>query len=447
MPSRAGGSTLSSVRRRTLVRDRETACRLAAEAYVYLYPLVLMDATRRQMAPANVFAHRRRYPAPDADGVQPSFDSVCSSAWLDVTEEPVIVSVPDAGDRYYLLPMFDMWSDLFASPGTRTSGNWPAHFGVVARGFEGKLPPGVRRLEAPTPYAWIAGRTQCESERKFAYANAFQKRLLLTPLSQWGRAPGRAPARGAPVDQVPARERVDAMCAPEFFAGAAELVKLHPAHAHDQDMLLRMERVGFVAGESFDVDALPRAVADCLHSARAEAQLELHRRAQALGHRSKGWLVATEAHGACGTDFLRRAAMTRIALGAPASEDVVPATARVDGSGRVLRGTNGYLLRFERHELPPVRGFWSLTLYDEHGRPVPNELDRHSLCDGLERGEDGSLELTIQQSPPRKAPVSNWLPSPPARFTLCLRLYWPQTEVLDGTWTPPPVRRTGGTAV
>ena len=318
--------------------------------------------------------------------------------------------------------MFDMWSDLFASPGTRTSGNWPAHFGVVARGFEGELPPGVRRLETPTPYAWIAGRTQCESERKFAYENAFQKRLLLTPLSQWGRAPSRAPARGAPVDLVPARERVDAMCAPEFFAGAAELFKLHPAHAHDQDMLLRMERVGFVAGESFDVDALPRAVADCLHSARAEAQLELHRRAQALGRRSKGWLVATEAHGACGTDFLRRAATSRIALGAPASEDVVPATARVDGSGRVLRGTNGYLLRFERHELPPVRGFWSLTLYDDHGRPVPNELDRHSLCDGLERGDDGSLELTIQQSPPRNAPVSNWLPSPPGRFTLCLRL-------------------------
>src|SRR4051812_25912936 len=159
------------MRRRTCVRDVDTAFELAVEAHYYLYPLVLMDVTRRQAtnvatadevlgrAPANRFAHVRRFaPAGCRDVARPSLDTLYSFAWLDVRDGPVLVSVADAGDHYYVLPMHDMWSDVFASPGTRTSGNWPGEYAIVPAGWEGRLPAGARRIEAPTPYVWIIGR-------------------------------------------------------------------------------------------------------------------------------------------------------------------------------------------------------------------------------------------------------------------------------------------------
>jgi hypothetical protein len=453
------------VRRRTLARDRESARKLAAEAYVYLYPLVLMDATRRRMtnvsgagdlagrAPKNEFAHLRRYPpAGCPDFTLPDFDTLHSYAWIDVAEEPVIVSVPDAGDRYYLLPIYDMWSDLVASPGTRTGGNWPARYGVVSRGFEGDLPEGVRRMEAHTSCAWISGRIQCDAEDQFAYATGFQDLLQIEPLSRFGLPRARpripTPVESGVDDPRPPREQVDAMEPSEFFARASELVRRHPPHTYDHDLLLRIERIGFVPGERFDVARLPRAVAESLRGAVGEARLELRRRSRLLGRPRNGWIVNSETTGAWRSDYLRRAATALISLGMPAPEDLLQPTAAVDDRDRPLHGAHRYVLRFERHQLPPVHGFWSLTLYGDDGRAPENGPGRHTLRerDGLERGADGSLEIAIQRNAPAASPVSNWLPAPDALFRLCLRLYWPTAEALERTWAPPPVLRLNHTS-
>jgi hypothetical protein len=450
---------LGEVRRRSLIRDEKTAFEFAVDAYLYLYPLVVMDATRRRMtavdapgevvgrAPANAFAHVPEPLPPEfRDVVRPCFDLLHSFAWLDVSEEPMVVSVPDAADRYYLLPLVDMWTDLFAAPGTRTSGNWPADYAVVARGWTGELPDGLRRIEAPTPVVWVRGLAQRSG------GDDFQAGLRITPLSHWRRGglhvrpvlrSGRVAAGGpTPVEEV------DALGAPAFFSRAAELLAVHLPHIHDHAAVLRAERIGLVPGEPFDHGHIPRAVAGVLQPAVAQARFELHNRARQLGWKSNGWVVSTGTMGAWGTDYLKRAAVAGAALGAVMPEDLVLATTGSDGDGRPLDGRRRYRLRFALPELPPVLAFWSLTVYDQHGHPVPNGSGRYSLAseEPLERADDGSVEIAVQHRAPVRSAGANWLPCPRGAFSLCLRLYWPEREILERRWPVPPVVRVDSPA-
>src|SRR5215467_776598 len=139
---------------------------IAQEAYVYLYPLVLMDLTRRQMinldpkvspmgGPANAFTHIRAFPTAEMRSVvRPNFDTLYSSAWLDLTNGPLVVSTADTGGRFFMLPMLDLWTDVFAVPGKRTNGTGAANFALIPPGWSGDLPQGVDRIDAPTPYVW-----------------------------------------------------------------------------------------------------------------------------------------------------------------------------------------------------------------------------------------------------------------------------------------------------
>jgi hypothetical protein len=413
-----------------------------------------MDVTRRQMtsvesadqvlgrAPPNTFAHLRRFPPVDFHDVpRPNLDVLYSFAWIDVTDGPVILSVPDAGDRYYTLPMYDMWSDVFAAPGTRTSGNCPAEYALVETGWRGDLPEQARRIDAPTPYVWIIGRMQCDGESDYDYVNRFQEALRITVLSE--RASARTARLEAGLDRItPAVAQVDRMEPLEFLIYATELLQLHPPHPTDHAVLQRIERLGIVVGERLDATKLPRAVLESLRSAFAESQLGLWRRSKHLGWTRNGWLMNTETMGAWGTDYLKRATVDRIGLSAASPEDILYPTAFVDEHGQALDGSGRYAMRFEPHELPPANAFWSLTAYDDDGYVPANEFGKYLLRDrdALEFASDGSLELAIQRRPPADPPPSNWLACPEGTFNLCLRLYWPAAEALDRTWAPPPVR-------
>src|SRR6516162_23242 len=174
---------------------------IAQEAYIYLYPLIIMDVTRKQAVnsdpkvnplggPANTFRHIREFPTADfRTVVRPNFDTLYSSAWLDLTNGPVIVSTADAGDRYFLLPMLDMWTDVFAVPGKRTNGTGAANFALVPPGWSGNLPQEVERIDAPTPYVWIIGRTQANGEKDYDAVHKVQDGYKITLLADWGKSP------------------------------------------------------------------------------------------------------------------------------------------------------------------------------------------------------------------------------------------------------------------
>jgi hypothetical protein len=439
-----------------LRRERE-AEEIAVEAYLYLYPLVMMDTTRRQMTnteagerpgfgPMNAFTHMRAFPPVEFKSVPwANFDTLYSLAWLDVTSEPVVVSVPDTGGRYYLLPMQDMWTDVFAVPGKRASGTEAGHFAVVPAGWHGQLPAGVRRIDAPTPYVWIIGRTQTNGPQDHEAVNRAQDSYAVTPLSRWGQEPQAVPVAVDPaldMTTLPV-EQVNRMPAGAFFARAAELMKLHPPHITDWSVVTRMRRIRIVAGESLDVETLDSLTMQALDRGAAAALRAMQAKVPKLAPLVNGWQVPVETMGVYGNYYLKRATLAMIGLGSNPPEDAIYPLAFVDGVGSPLDGDNDYVLHFDQDELPPVNAFWSVTLYDRDGFQTANPLNRFALGDRdvLRYNTDGSLDLIIQPENPGPEHEANWLPAPRGPMALFLRLYNPKADVLDGHWKPPAIRQ------
>ncbi|MFG1820683.1 DUF1254 domain-containing protein [Kribbella sp. NPDC049174] len=436
--------------------DGELAEIIGIEGYTYLYPLVLMDLTRLQVTntekvsyaplrvPPDTFLNVPAFPPADFRVVvRPNFDTLYSTAFLDLREEPRIVSVPPAEGNYYLLPFYDMFGEVFACPGTRTTGDEAGNFAIVGPGWSGDLPAGVRRYDAPTSWVWIIGRTEA-SVATYDKVHAFQSQLKITPLSAWGSEPLEVVGTVDPsVDNTtePLRQ-VFAMDATTFFRYASELLQQHAPHIQDYPVLDRLARIGFNVGDTFDLNQADPVVQGALAKAVPAAQQKITDRQKRLGRTVNGWEMTTENVGNYGTDYLQRACVELIGLGANLPDDAIYPLAYVDVEGQPFTGEQRYAWHLAKQELPPVNAFWSLTLYDAEGFQVANDLNRFAIGDrdDLLFNDDGSLDIHIQHNRPDSG-TSNWLPAPEGGFNLCARLYYPKPEVLDGTWTPPPVTK------
>jgi hypothetical protein len=424
---------------------------IAAEAYIYFYPLVSMDVTRRQLintlSGVNVFGHLRTFPdAQFREVVRPNFDTLYSSAWLDLTNGPVIVSAPDTHGRYYLLPMLDMWTDVFAVPGKRTSGIEAGNFGVVPPGWTGALPDGVTRIQSPTVYVWVLGRTQTNGPADYPFVNKIQDGYKITPLSQWGKPPQPANfVADASVDmKTPPKVQVDRMKPADFFRYAAELLKVSPPHVTDWSQIARLARIGIVPGESFDLASLDPAVRTAIEQGAADAARIMKEKAPTLARVVNGWQMNTDTMGVYGDYYLKRAIIAQILLGANQPEDAIYPFNVADADGKPVVGGEKYVMHFAKDQLPPVYAFWSLTMYDAEGFQVANPLNRFSLGDrsALKYNADGSLDLYIEPGDPGPDKEPNWLPAPASgALGLTMRLYAPKLPVLEGAWAPPPVRK------
>jgi hypothetical protein len=431
---------------------------LGVEAYLYLYPLVTMEVSRRQMtniaagkvpgrAPMGQFAHVPAFPAADFKVVvRPNFDTLYSSVWLDLSGGPVIVSAPDTGGRYYVLPVYDMWTDAFAAPGWRTTGTGEQHHALVPPGWSGSLPEGVTALPAPTPTVWIIGRTQTNGPADYEAVHQVQAGFAVAPLARWGQPPGPPPAFEAnpAVDMsVPPLEQVEAMPATGFFALAAELMKVHPPHPTDSSVQSRIARIGLRPGESFDPARLDARTLSALDDAPKAAQELMTQSMPRLARVTNGWQMNTDSMGVYGNFYLKRAIVARVGLGANPPEDAIYPLLVTDADGAPPTGDHDYLCHFPAGELPPADAFWSITMYDAHGFQVANAINRFAIGDrdALTYNSDGSLEIYIQHASPGPARESNWLPAPPGPLGITMRIYAPQAEALDGRWNPPPVRR------
>lgn len=432
---------------------------IGVDAYVYLYPLVTMEVSRRQLTnaepgklplhgPMNSFVHASAYPSAEMKAVvRANFDTLYSSAWLDLAREPLIVSVPDTAGRYYLLPMLDMWTDVFAAPGWRTTGTAAGDYGIVPPGWRGELPAGVVRIDAPTPYVWIIGRIKTDGPSDYAAVNEIQAGLKIVPLSGWGKSPAPVTARIDPsVDmKTPPKLQVDGMTAGAFFAYAAEILKLQPPHPTDQPIIARMKRIGILPGKSFDIGKLEPAIGKALENVPEAAQALMAWKVDSLARMANGWSMNTDTMGVYGNYYLKRAVVAQIGLGANLPEDAIYPLNLFDDGGKSLEGANRYMIHFDKGAMPPVHGFWSITLYDEQGFQVQNSLNRFAVSSWMPflYNADGSLDVYLQNGSPGAQKEANWLPAPKGRFNLTMRLYAPDRDVLVGKWNPPPVMRIG----
>jgi hypothetical protein len=463
-----GAAQSPSARAQTPPIGEQEAHAIAAEAYLYLYPLVSMDLTRRQMSnapegkgpgfgPPNTFNHVPEYPsAIDKVVVRPNFDTLYSVAWLDLTKEPVIVSMPDTKGRYYLLPMLDMWTDVFAAPGWRTTGTQAQHFLVAPANWrpdlrerlveEFRLPRDTQRLDAPTSHIWIIGRTKTDGPQDYDAVHEIQAGMKVTPLSEWGRTPGPVEVRTDPsVDmKTPPKLQVDAMSGDKFFTYAAELLKVNRPHMTDQPIIDQMKKIGIDSGKAFDIGRVSPPVRAAIDAAPSSAQKLMAWKMPAIARVANHWSMNTDTMGVYGNYYLKRAIIAQQGLGANLPQDAIYPLSLGDQAGRPLDGANKYAIYFDKGSLPPVNAFWSVTLYDLEGFQVANPFNRFAVSSWMpvKYDPDGSLTLYVQNENPGKDKEANWLPAPKGPFNLTMRLYAPKSEALTGKWNPPPVTKT-----
>ena len=427
---------------------------IATDAYLYFYPLVTMELTRKQLVntpssagmggPMNSFDNIPTFPTADMRTVvRPNFDTLYSSAWVDLTREPMVISAPNTNGRYYLLPMLDMWTDVFASPGWRTTGTKAANFLLVPPKWNGQVPAGMTRIDAPTPYVWIIGRTKTDGPQDYEAVHAIQKDYKITPLSGWGKpAVAVKQVIDPSVDiKTPPKKQVDTMEGSKFFAYAGELLKLHPPHITDEPIIARLKRIGFEAGKSFDIAKLDATMRKAIDDAPAAAQKLMEWKTPTMARVVNYWSLNTDTIGVYGNYYLKRAIIAQQGLGANVPEDAFYPLNLGDESGKPLDGANKYTIRFANNEIPPAEAFWSITVYDPEGFQVANPISRFAVSSWMpfKRDADGSLTLYFQNENPGSDRQSNWLPAPKGPFNLTMRLYAPKSEALTGLWNPPPV--------
>ncbi|MFT3818975.1 MAG: DUF1254 domain-containing protein [Rubrivivax sp.] len=429
------------------------------EAYTYAYPAVLMEMTRRvrsnavepntatRRTPMNRFAHAQAYAGVDArDVVRPNADTLYSSLWYDVGDEPLVFTLPDMGDRYHVIPFMDMWTDVFAMLGTRTTGNGGGSYALVGPRWKGTLPQGVRAIVSPTDVGYVIGRIQANGPSDYANVHKLQAGLKAVPLSGWGdpayvSAPGRVDPT---IDMVtPAPEQTARLDAAAFFATFAEVMKRNPPNATDYAVVLRMERLGLVVGQSFDLTQADPAVQRALARAVPDAYQRIQNRVRGFGAPVDGWLSTASKIGVYGNDYLLRAFIAYAGLGALPTEEALYPMVVTDGEGKPFTGAARYVLHFDKDRIPPADAFWSLTMYGADQFFIANPINRYAIGDRdpLAFNGDGSLDLYIQHESPGKDKQANWLPAPAGPFSMNLRLYVPRAAALEGSWTPPPIRR------
>ena len=371
----------------TATEATTTGAETVADAFIYGYPLVIMDATRRistavpspapTRAPVNQFAHLPAFPdASFTDVVSPNADTLYSAAWLDLSTEPVVLSVPDMGNRYYLMPMLDAWTNVFSSPGTRTTGNSKKDFAIVGPGWSKPVPDGLTQIKAPTNIVWIIGRTQTNGKKDFDAVHAVQHQYLLTPLSSWGKqyhAPTDVPVdknaetKTAPVDQVAQ------MDAATFFGRLNALMVSNPPSAADAPALARFAPFGIGPGKALDPKGLDPVLEAGLKLGRTRLTEEAKK---PKGTSVNGWDILSGDIGRYGADYTLRAVVALVGLGANLPDDAVYPHATKDSSGKPLTGANTYTVHFAKGALPPVKAFWSLTMYNAKQFFVDNPINR-----------------------------------------------------------------------
>lgn len=428
----------------------------AKEAYVFGMPLILMDITRIKMTDGanpdasapNTFAHKSKFPdAAFRDVVRPNADTYYSTASLNLKAEPLVLSVPNTNGRYYMMPMLDAYTNVFASPGTRTTGNTAHNFLISGPGWNGQVPAGMEQIKAPTDMVWIIGRTQVNSKADGEKVVVpLQKQYKLVPLSAYGKPytppaakPNPNAAKGDP------NAILKAMPVEEFFNYMNRLMADNPPAEADAPLMEKLAKIGIGPGKKFDITSFSDEEQEAIKKIPDEVIAGIQEKVKNGGADKlvNGWKPLADNIGSYGTNYAERAFIAFVGLGANLPADAVYPSCSFDADGNALNGANKYVLHFDKGKTPPANAFWSLTMYDTDGYMVANPINRNAIGDrsNLKTNADGSVDIYFQHDSPGKDKETNWLPAPQGEFNVLLRVYWPKEDMLNGSWNPPAVMK------
>ena len=421
---------------------------LGAEAYIFGYPLVIMDVTRsnatQMLGPENQLHRVRSFPdAGFREVVRPNVDTLYTSAFIDMAKGPWVFEMPANSQRYEVMPFMDAWTNVFAAPGTRSTGTKGGKFLLVGPTWQGLVPAGLTLLRAPTRMAWLIGRTQTNGVADYPLVHGLQDRLTLRSLLSWqaGRDDETPTWQRATQRLAPPIEQMQAMRSEVLFTRLAQLMVDNPASVVDAPMLAKLARIGIRPGDALHWSLLERW---SVGLGRWIADFAVARELKKSRDLLHGWSTPPANLGNYGTDYNTRAAVAMVGLGANLPPDAMYPNARLDQDGRPLDGSQRYRLHFNAGELPPVNAFWSVTAYNAQDFFIDNPLQRYALGDRdpLAFNADGSLDLLVQATAPAGEQVKNWLPVRAGEpFLLNARLYWPKPAALSGAWGMPAVER------
>ncbi len=437
-------------------QQRASGVELGRLAYTYGFPLMDLLRIRAENtsvnvptgsgnAPVNQFSHARRFARPqDRTVVAPNVDTLYSIAHLDLAREPVVLTVPRTGSRYWTFEFVDPYTNVIGYLGRRLNGGRGGRWAITWSGARrAHLPKGIKTLRSRYRRVWVIGRTLVSGGRDMAAARRVQDGYGLAPLSRWrtGRPAPRPKRRVTTVD----RQAVPKGLA--FLDGLSAALAENPPPARDAAILGRLKTIGVGPGLRTSSAGLPQPVLDGLAAGvDAEAaelgprtRIETLQKAIANG----GWYSAAPNIGDFGTDYVFRAQIAAVGIGANTPVESTYPIALADSAGRLFDGRHRYRMVFPKGQLPPTRAFWSLTMYDLEGFLVATPTQTYAIGDShppLHRRADGSVVVLLQRTKPAEKDV-NWLPTPTAGFRLNLRLYMPTKAILDGTWRPPAVER------
>ncbi len=431
--------------------------KIADEVYTFAYPIILMEESKTVLtnvpnagaysAPLNQFTKTRKFfDDTFKNVVSPNSDTLYMGAYVDLEQEPYIVTIPDTGDRYYLAQFTDAWTDVFASIGTRTKGAKGGNYIITGPFWKGDIPEGVERVEAPTNLIWIIVRILSSgTEEDYSIVHKLEDQITLIPLSQWGndyQIPKDLPVNKDIDPAVTPNERIASMDAETYYTTLANMIKKNPLRPEDKIMLEKLEKLGITSEGNFDYDKVSLEVKAALDNSVKTGFKRIEELAKQPQNLTNGWLIILNG-GKFGTDYTGRAVTNYLLYGLNLPEDAVYPSTRIDSEGNKLNGSNKYILHFDKGKLPPVKAFWSLTMYDDQQHLVKNPLNRYAIGDrsNMKLNADGSLDIYLQKDSPGKDKESNWLPAPEGDFNVTLRLYTPDPSILNGEWVPSAIQK------
>ena len=415
------------------------AALLASQAYIYGYPLMEYERVRQTVPDLNTIYSLTSFANPDVDpiwtaiggGKRPNTDTFYSLAELDLSNGPVVLSIPDMGTRYYSFQLTDPYTNVVDYIGSRTTASDPGKYAIVWTGRpSGPIPADATVVNVPYSSILMLGRTLAGDAADQQQAIDLIKQYSLTP------AGGPPPVTPQP---KPGLSYLDAISA---------AMTTNPPPAQDDPKLAKLAKIGVglnltVADAGLGPLArLSAGLAVKLTAALLPTLAQLQQLVSAV--QNKGWAIPDSSIGDFGTNYLLRAGVAEVGLIANTPEEAMYSSALLDSHLLPLNGCNTYVLHFAPNEAPPTDAFWSVTVYDKNGYLVQNPENKYSVSSSrpneLVTRVDGSIDIIFSRTDPGD-PTANWLPIPKGSFGVYLRNYVPQQAALDGSWTPPGIKR------